>query len=402
MSSSQPGGPTDPPLKGLKVVELARILAGPWAGQVLADLGAEVIKVERPELGDDTRKWGPPFSTHADGSRACATYFHSCNRGKKSVVADIATSQGQAVVHDLASQADVLIENFKVGGLAKYGLDYASLAALNPRLVFCSITGFGHTGPYAPRAGYDLLIQAMGGIMDITGEADGPPIKPGVAYADIFTGLYAVIAIQAALAERHRSGLGQHIDMALFDTQVGVLANQATSHLMTGVMPKRQGSGHPSIVPYEPVPTADGHVIIACGNDRQFQRLCTALDLPEMADNPDFASNELRVSHRAEIITRLTARTRELESAEILERLEAVVVPAGPINSVAEVFEDPQTIARAMRVDLPSSDTAGVVPCVRTPINYSRSRLALEQASPSLGTHQGGFQSVAEEGGEEK
>ena len=287
----------DRPLKGLKVLELARILAGPWAGQLLADLGAEVVKVERPEVGDDTRHWGPPFAP--DGA---AAYFHACNRGKSSVALDLETAEGQASVKALAAEADVLIENFKVGGLAKYGLDYPRLSALNPGLVYCSITGFGQDGPYADRAGYDFIIQGMGGAMSLTGEPDGAPQKSGIAYADLFTGLYATVAILAALRERDRTGKGAHIDMALLDSQVGVLANQALNWMVSGKVPRRMGNGHANLVPYQAFETADGPVIVAVGNDRQFARLCAILGLAALAEDARFRTNPARVVNRAALI----------------------------------------------------------------------------------------------------
>ncbi|HLH51958.1 MAG TPA: CaiB/BaiF CoA-transferase family protein, partial [Roseiarcus sp.] len=325
------------PLEGLKVLELARILAGPWAGQTLADLGAEVIKVERPGAGDDTRGWGPPFVAGADGGRGDAAYYHACNRGKRSVAIDFERPEGQAIVRRLAARADVVIENFKTGGLVKYGLDYPSLKALNPRLVYCSITGFGQTGPYAKRAGYDFMVQGMGGIMDLTGEPDGEPQKPGVAYADIFCGLYSVIAIQAALARRAATGEGAYIDMALMDAQVAVLANQALNFLVSGVAPRRLGNAHPNLVPYQVFKVADGHIIIATGNDRQTRDLCRVLGVEELAGDPRFLRNSDRIAHREVFIALLEERTRTFRAAELLAALEKAVVPAGPINSVAQV-----------------------------------------------------------------
>src|SRR5687768_9927804 len=343
-----------PPLSGLRVLELARILAGPWAGQLLADLGADVVKVERPGVGDDTRGWGPPFIQAADGGHLSAAYFHSCNRGKRSIEADFETPEGQAIVKRLARHADVLIENFKVGGLKKYGLDFERLRAENPRLIYCSITGFGQDGPAASRAGYDFMIQGMGGIMDLTGAPDGEPQKVGVAYADIFTGLYAAIAIQAALRRRDATGEGAHLDLALLDAQVGVLANQAMNFLTSGVPPKRLGNAHPNIVPYQVFPVADGHVIVAVGNDGQFAKFSSVLGAPALAADPRFASNADRVRNReslAEILAQLTAR---FSRDALLTALERQGVPAGPINSVAEVFADPQVRHRRIRVDLPA------------------------------------------------
>ena len=368
-----------PPLAGIKVVELARILAGPWAGQVLADLGAEVIKVESP-AGDDTRRWGPPFVENADGTRDAA-YFHAANRGKRSRVIDFATAQGQAEVRALAADADVLIENFKVGGLVRYGLDHASLAARNPRLVYCSITGFGQDGPYASRAGYDFIVQGMSGIMDLTGDPAGQPQKIGVAHADILTGLYAVIAIQAALAQRATTGRGQHIDMALFDVMVGTLANQAMNYLVSGVSPTRLGNAHPNIVPYEAYPTADGWFVLATGNDAQFRRLCALFGI---AEEPRFATNASRVAARSEVSAMIAAATRTWPRDRLLAELERLGIPAGPINTVADALRDPQIAARGMLVPQ-AREGAPPVPGVRTPIRFSEASLAPGTASPRLG-----------------
>jgi crotonobetainyl-CoA:carnitine CoA-transferase CaiB-like acyl-CoA transferase len=377
---------SDPPLAGVRVLELARILAGPWAGQLLADLGAEVIKIERSEVGDDTRTWGPPFVPERDGGAGAAAYYHATNRGKRSVEADFETEAGRALIIALAREADVLIENFKLGGLKRHGLDYDSLKAVNPRLIYCSITGFGQTGPYAARAGYDYLIQAMGGIMHLTGAPDGEPMKIGVAFADIFTGLYATVAIQAALAERERSGLGQHIDMALLDSMVGVLANQALNYLVSGTSPARMGNAHPNIVPYQVFPAADGHLVIAVGNDGQYRRLCEVLAAPELATDPRFSSNAGRVAARSELTAALSCLTGARSRDDLLAALEKVGVPAGPIHDIAEVFADPQVIARAMRVDLPAPEAAdGSIPGVRTPIVFSRTPLDYGVASPRLG-----------------
>jgi crotonobetainyl-CoA:carnitine CoA-transferase CaiB-like acyl-CoA transferase len=369
------------PLAGLKAVELARILAGPWAGQTLADLGADVVKVESPE-GDDTRKWGPPFVENPDGSHDAA-YFHAANRGKSSVVIDFRTPEGQAEVKRLVADADVVIENFKVGGLAKYGLDYASLAAVNPRLVYCSVTGFGQDGPYAHRAGYDFIVQGMSGIMDLTGDPAGEPQKIGVAFADIFTGLYAVIAIQAALAVRTRTGRGQHIDMALMDVMTGVLANQAMNYLVSGVSPTRLGNAHPNIAPYAAFPTADGWFILAVGNDGQFRRFCVVAGLDDMPDDPRFATNPARVANGEELTARVTEATRRFRRDDLLARLEAEGVPAGPINTVAEAFADPQVVHRGMALSIPR-EGAGPVPGVRTPIRFSDADLALDRPAPAL------------------
>lgn len=372
-----------PPLHGLKIVEFARILAGPWAGQILADLGADVIKVENA-AGDDTRQWGPPFIENADGSHDAA-YFHATNRGKSSVVLDFTTKEGQAKARRLAAEADVVIENFKVGGLAKYGLDYDSLAALNPRLVYCSITGFGQDGPYAPRAGYDFIVQGMSGIMDLTGEPDGPPQKIGVAYADILTGLYAVIAIQAALAERMRSGLGQHIDMALFDVMTGTLANQAMNFLVSGIAPHRLGNAHPNIAPYEAFPTADSWFILAVGNDQQFARFCNIVGIDPLAD---YATNAQRLERRLTLSAIITEVTRTWKRDDLLRRLAEEGVPAGPINTVAQAFDDPQIRHRGMRLNLKREGNRSEIPGVRLPIRFSRSMLKTERPSPLLGEHQ--------------
>jgi crotonobetainyl-CoA:carnitine CoA-transferase CaiB-like acyl-CoA transferase len=359
-----------PPLAGIKVVELARILAGPWAGQVLADLGAEVVKVESPE-GDDTRRWGPPFVGDD------AAYFHATNRGKRSVVANFTTHAGRERVLDLVRDADVLIENFKLGGLAKYGLDYETLHQLNPRLVYCSITGFGQDGPYASRAGYDFIVQGMSGIMDLTGDPQGAPQKIGVAYADILTGLYAVIAIQAALHQREATGRGQHIDMALLDVMVGTLANQAMNYLVSGKAPKRLGNAHPNIAPYEAFPVADGWVIIAVGNDAQFLRLCDVLDV---AYEKKWWTNADRVRDRIALSQAISAQTRDWERDALLADLEEQGIPAGPINTVAEALADPQIAARGMVLELGDG-----LKGLRTPIRFSEAELALGKRSPKLG-----------------
>jgi glutaryl-CoA transferase len=363
------------PLEGLRVLELARILAGPWIGQTLADLGADVIKVEAPD-GDDTRRWGPPFVQGPDGENLDAAYFHCCNRGKRSLVADLHTEHGQEVVCRLARRSDVLIENFKVGGLAKYGLDYPVLSKINPRLVYCSVTGFGQTGPHAHRPGYDFMIQGMGGIMDLTGEPDGPPQKTGVAFADIFTGTYGTIAVLAALAQRERTGVGQHVDMALLDSMVGVLANQSLSYLISGSAPRRMGNAHPNIVPYQTFAVRDGSVIIAVGNDLQFARLCDFLGLAPLAKHEKFATNAARVSNREELIQQLSANLAQRGREEVLRAMEERGIPAGPINTLVDVFSDPQVIYRGMRVDVPTN-AGGTVPSVRTPIVFSDAELAL-------------------------
>lgn len=364
------------PLAGLKVVELARILAGPWAGQTLADLGAEVIKVEAPE-GDDTRRWGPPF-IERDGDRSAA-YFHACNRGKKSVTADFRTAEGQDFVRGLVKDADILIENFKVGGLAKYGLDYENLRKVNPRLIYCSITGFGQDGPYAHRAGYDYIIQGMSGLMSVTGEPDGQPQKVGVAVTDIFTGVYAATAILAAVHQRARAGVGQHIDMALFDVATSVMANQAMNYLASGRPPMRMGNAHPNIVPYSVFDCADGWIIIATGNDGQYRRLCKVLGLGALAEAPDYLTNADRIANRAALTEAITAKTCVLTKADLLAACEAEGVPAGPINDMGEVFADPQIVARGMRVELDG------VPGVRSPFTFSGAELALGRPSPKLG-----------------
>jgi crotonobetainyl-CoA:carnitine CoA-transferase CaiB-like acyl-CoA transferase len=372
------------PLTGLRIVELARVLAGPWAGQLFADLGAEVIKVESL-AGDDTRQWGPPFVDNGDGTRDAA-YFHACNRGKRSLAVNFATGEGREIVRRLASRADVFIENFRVRTLRKYRLDYQALQAVNPRLVYCSLTGFGQTGPYAELPGYDFLIQAMGGIMDLTGDPAGEPQKVGVAFADIFSGLYAVVAIQAALAARAETGRGQWIDMALLDVQVGVLANQAMNYLVSGLAPTRLGNAHPNIVPYQVFAAADGNLVIAVGNDGQFRKLVGVLGVPEIADDPYYANNDARVANRAPLIAGLSALIAKFPRADLLKRLERARVPAGPINGVAEVFADPQIIDRGMRFNLPRAGGTNV-PTVRTPILMSESNLVYGRASPRLGEH---------------
>ncbi|CAN5161034.1 CaiB/BaiF CoA-transferase family protein [soil metagenome] len=372
-----------PPLAGLKVLELARVLAGPWAGQTLADLGADVVKVESLS-GDDTRSWGPPSVDNGDGT-ADAAYFHACNRGKRSLAIDFAKLEGRTIVQALARNADVVIENFRVGGLVKFGLDFASVRATNPGVVYCSITGFGQDGPYAARPGYDFMIQGLGGIMDLTGEPAGEPQKIGVAYADIFTGMYAVVAIQAALAERRSTGVGCHIDMALLDTQVGVLANQAMNFLATGKPPRRLGNAHPNIVPYQVFAVADGSIIVAVGNDTQFRAFVTVLGVPRLAEDATAATNAARVANRAVLVPRLASLVARFPRQEILALLEKAGVPAGPINSVAQVFDDPQVVHRGMRLDLPHG--GGTVPSVRNPIVMDGSPLPRGPAAPMLGEH---------------
>ena len=373
------------PLEGLRVLELARILAGPWIGQTLADLGADVIKVEAPE-GDETRRWGPPFVPGAEGQTGDAAYFHSCNRGKRSLVADFRTSKGQEIVRRLAQRSDVLLENFKVGALEKFGLDYPSVRDLNPRLIYCSVTGFGQTGPYAHRPGYDFMIQGMGGIMDLTGEPERDPQKTGVAFADIFTGTYGVIGVLAALAQRERTGRGQHIDMSLLDSMVGVLANQSLNYLVSGVAPHRMGNAHPNIVPYQTFAVRDGYVIIAVGSDAQFERLCDFLGMPSLAADARFVTNSARVANRLPLIEQLAAALAGRGRDEVLHAMEERNIPAGPINTLSDVFSDPQVIQRGMRVDLPTS-TGNTVPSVRTPIVFSEAQLALVRSAPRLGEH---------------
>lgn len=375
-----------PPLSGIRVIELARILAGPWAGQLLADLGADVIKVENPDGGDDTRKWGPPFVQGADGENLSAAYYHATNRGKRSIAIDFATEEGAETIRKLVASADVLIENFKLGGLKKYGLDYESLRKINPKLVYCSITGFGQDGPYAPRAGYDFVIQGMAGLMSITGEPGREPQKVGVAVTDIFTGLYSVIAIQAALRHAEQTGQGQHIDMALFDTQISVLANQNLNYLISGNSPHQMGNAHMNIAPYEVVPVSDGHIILAVGNDGQFQRFCKVTGLDDMAANPDFATNAARVTNRRPLRERIIATTSQWTRDDLLAELEKALVPASPINSIADAFADPQTIARGMKLDL--ADGFGTqLPSVRSPMIMSETPLTYERPSPRLGQH---------------
>jgi len=375
-------------LAGLRVLELARILAGPWAGQILADLGADVVKVERKGTGDDTRGWGPPFVEAADGDHLGAAYFHATNRGKRSIELDFESEDGRRIVKKLAARSDVLIENFKVGGLAKFGLDYASLSKDNPRLIYCSITGFGQTGPYASRAGYDLMAQGIGGIMDLTGTPDGEPQRAGVPVADIFTGIYSVVGVLAALIERGRTGRGCQVDTALVDSQIGVLANQALNYLVSGKVPKRIGNAHPNIVPYQVFPVADGHIIIATGNDSQFAKLCGVLGEPGISGEPNYRANSDRLQHREELIARLSALTRRWRGADLLAKLESVQVPAGPINPLDQVFVDPQVVHRGMRIDLPSKAAkAGTIPGVRTPIIIGGRPMAAERPSPRLGEH---------------
>lgn len=373
-------------LSHIRVLDLSRILAGPWAGQMLADFGAQVIKVERPGSGDDTRGWGPPAMRGSLGETDEAAYFHCANRGKQSVAIDIASEQGQALIIELVKQSDVLLENYKVGGLKKYGLDYPSLQAINPRLVYCSITGFGQDGPAAERAGYDFMIQGMGGLMSVTGEPDGMPMKVGVALVDVMTGLYAANAVQAALLYRDQTGEGQHIDLSLLDVCVATLANQATNYLATGESPQRLGNAHPNIVPYQAFASQDGHLILAVGNDQQFQRFCQAAGHPELAENDAFRTNRQRVSNRQFLLAQLEPIFRTRTTAQWLTALQAVGVPCGPINTLAQVFAEPQVKHRKMQVNL-THKTAGQVPSVANPVHFSKTPIRYEQAPPALAQH---------------
>lgn len=378
-------------LSGLRVLDLSRVLAGPWASQLLADLGADVVKVERPGAGDDTRAWGPPWLDDIDGKPTGeSAYYLSANRNKRSVTIDMAQADGQALIRQLAGKADIVIENFKVGGLARYGLDYASLSAINPRLIYCSITGFGQTGPYAARAGYDFLIQGMGGLMSLTGRPDASPgegpMKVGVALTDVMTGLYSTVAVLAALTHRERSGRGQHIDLALLDVQIASLANQAANYLVGGDVPRRMGNAHPNIVPYQDFPTADGYMIIAVGNDSQFASLCEAIDRPQWARDARFRTNPQRVTHRGELVESLRGITLTRTTAQWVCMLEARGVPCGPINRMDQVFADPQVQARAMRLEM-SHAVAGKVPLVANPIRMSETPVQYRHAPPTLGEH---------------
>ena len=379
------------PLKGYRVLDMSRVLAGPWAGQLLADLGADVLKVERPEVGDDTRHWGPPYRKDKQGKDTKdAAYFFCTNRGKKSVTVDITQTEGQEIIRQLVLQTDVLIENYKVGGLAKYGLDFDSLAAINPKLVYCSITGFGQTGPYANRPGYDFLIQGLGGLMSITGEPDNPetktggPVKVGVAVTDLFTGLYAANAIQGALLERHQSGLGQHIDLALLDVQAAVLANQASNYLIGGTVPGRLGNAHPNIVPYQAFATADSFIIIAVGNDQQFARFCKVINSASLAKDDRYKTNANRVNNRQSLCEKIQTQLKLHDSQHWLETFEKSNVPCGPINTIDQVFEDPQIKARHMLINIPDS-RSGTLNVVGNPINYSRSDIEYDLSPQELG-----------------
>ena len=392
-TSATPGA-----LAGIRVLDLSRVLAGPWCTQMLADLGADVVKVERPGLGDDTRQWGPPFLKDAQGNDTHqASYFTACNRNKRSVTIDMATAEGQALIKQMALQADIVVENFKVGGLKQYGLDHESLRALNPRLIYCSVTGFGQDGPYAERAGYDLMVQAMTGLMSITGHADnapgGGPMRVGVAVIDLFTGLYASNAILAALNVRHHTGQGQHIDMALLDVGMAVLANQAAGFLATGQAPGRMGNSHPSLAPYQDFPTQDGNMLLAIGNDGQFQRFCAAAGQPQWASDERFATNTLRVKHRAELIPAMEAVTRSRTTAAWIALLEDKAVPCGPINTIAQAFDDAQVKARGLAVSLPRwkdgevGDGITHITGVASPLRLSATPPVLRNAPPALGQH---------------
>jgi len=378
-------------LSHLRVLDLSRVLAGPWAGQILADLGADVIKVERPVCGDDTRSWGPPFLKDEAGQNTTeAAYYLSANRNKQSVTIDFTRPEGQQLVRELVAKSDIVIENFKVGGLAGYGLDYASLKAVNPKLIYCSITGFGQTGPYAKRAGYDFMIQGLGGLMSLTGRPDGDegggPVKVGVALTDILTGLYSTTAILAALAHRDQSGVGQHIDMALLDVQVACLANQAMNYLTTGVAPKRLGNAHPNIVPYQDFPTADGDFILTVGNDSQFRKFAEVAGQSQWATDPRFLTNKLRVANRSELIPLIRQATVLKTTAQWVDELEAAGVPCGPVNDLAQVFADPQVLARGLAIELPHA-LGGHVAQVASPIRLSETPVEYRRAPPLLGEH---------------
>jgi len=379
------------PLDHLRVLDMSRILAGPWCGQTFADLGAEVIKIERPGVGDDTRSWGPPFLKDKDGNETDdAAYFLSANRGKKSVTVDITTPEGQGLIRNLALECDVLLENYKVGGLKKYSLDYESLSKVNPGLVYCSITGFGQTGPYSPRAGYDFLIQAMGGLMSVTGEAEGMPgggpQKIGVALSDILTGLYTTIGALSALAYRDKTGRGQHVDMALLDVTIAATANQAMNYLVTGNAPAMMGNAHPNIVPYEAYKAADHYIILATGNDGQYQRFCSVAGRPDLATDERFATNRARVGNRAVLGPILNEIIAAKPRAFWLEELERVGVPCGPINNLEQVFDDNHVQARGARQEVEHS-VGGSIPTVANPIRFSESPIEYDQPPPLLGQH---------------
>jgi crotonobetainyl-CoA:carnitine CoA-transferase CaiB-like acyl-CoA transferase len=373
-------------LSHLRVLDLSRVLAGPWAAQTLADLGADVIKVERRGAGDDTRGWGPPFLKDGDGNNIEAAYYLSANRNKRSITIDLAQPRGAQLIRDLAVRCDVLIENYKVGGLARYGLAYDDIRAINPGIVYCSITGFGQSGPYASRVGYDFMIQGLGGLMSITGEPDGPPEKVGVAITDITTGLYATIGILTALTHRDRTGEGQHVDMALFDAQVAALANQSMNYLVSGIPPQRLGNAHPNIVPYQTFRTRDGDIIVAVGNDRQFRRLCEAAGRPELAADPRFATNAARVAQRTTLVPLLATIIATRDSADWLAALQEADVPCGAVNDLAGVFADPQAQHRGMKIELPHP-AAGRAPTVANPIRLSQTPVEYRSAPPTLGQH---------------
>ena len=379
------------PLAGVRVLDMSRVLAGPWAGQIFADLGAEVIKVERPGKGDDTRGWGPPFLKDRSGAETSdSAYFMSTNRGKKSITLDIAMPEGQKIARELAQLSDVLLENYKVGDLKRYGLDYESLAQLNARLVYCSITGFGQTGPYRDRAGYDFMIQGMGGLMSMTGERDdlpgGGPQKVGVAVADLMTGMYSTVAVLSALYERNSSGKGQHLDMALLDTQIAWLANQNTNYLIGGQVPKRVGNAHPNIVPYQTFPTADGDLILAIGNDTQYARFCEAAGIPELIRDPRFKDNAARVAHRDACTSAIAVAVKKKTTSEWIDLLEPLGIPCGPIHRLDQVFAHPQVRHRGLKVEV-AHPLAGNVSLVANPIKYSRTPQRYETAPPLLGQH---------------
>ncbi|MBU1444264.1 MAG: CoA transferase [Gammaproteobacteria bacterium] len=390
MGASSPEGA----LAGIKVLDLSRVLAGPWCTQILADLGADVVKIERPGVGDDTRGWGPPFLKDAQGNDTDqATYFTSCNRNKRSVTIDMATADGQALLKQMAQQSDIVVENFKTGGLMQYGLDHESLRAQNPRLIYCSVTGFGHDGPHASRAGYDLMIQATSGMMSITGRPDdepgGGPLRVGVALTDLFTGVYASTAILAALEVRHRTGEGQHIDMALLDVGMAILANQASAWLNTGVAPQRQGNSHPSLAPYQDFHTRDGAMLLAIGNNGQFVRFCEAAGHPEWGSDPRFATNTLRVRHREVLIPMMEAVTRTRSTAEWIALLEDKAVPCGPINDIGQAFQDDQVKARGLAVSMPRDAGDGIeaIVGVASPLRLQATPPVLRRAPPALGQH---------------
>ena len=374
-------------LTGLRVLDLSRILAGPWATQLLADLGAEVIKIEKPEVGDDTRGWGPPFVVGEHEADLFSAYYLAANRGKKSVAVDFSKRDGREIVAALAKSCDVVIENFKVDGLKRLGLDYEALSAVNSRLIYCSITGFGQTGPYKDKPGYDLLVQAMGGLMSITGDPDGEPMKVGVAVADILTGLYATVAILAALNERRTSDKGQHIDLALLDVQVATLANQGMNFLTSGQVPQRHGNAHPNIVPYQAFATSDGHVVVAVGNDAQFARFAAILGVPELSADPRFQKNADRVRNRGELTDILSGRIGSFRKLELLGLLDAQLIPAGPINEMHEVFSDPHVVARELVLEQNLSKGRSTIRMIGNPIRFSRTPIAYRDAPPRLGAH---------------